>query len=240
MRRILEVGAVVCTAMLLVRRRVPTAVRSDRTTGALDGSDPAKVEIGPHSEAWQAFALEEYKSLRQESLAAMQNQHATVRYSLSVIGVLLALAFEQIRGEWDDLIFLVGIPAFAILSYSIYVIEFGRMVRVGRYIEHRESTFAKAYGQGVAEWESWLSRPVGRKTPRLPFYVVIPGIYFGAACFSVAIYVWTHCLGTTFCSLAEFKRLGLILAGWVMLVVLLSVELIRLRKGFSRFFVPPG
>lgn len=195
------------------------------------------VEKGPSSEAWRAVAVEEYKTLRQESLTAIQNQHSTVRYSLTTIGILFGFAFNQVGSRWEDLIFLLAIPGFAVLSYGVYAIEFTRMVRVGQYIASIEETFSEAYGVRAANWETWLNTPLRMRPPRLKFYIVIPGIYFGAAFLSTAILVWSKCFTQAACSYWEWGRIGFVLFLWLLLIGLMSIQLKRSDKEYARYCV---
>jgi hypothetical protein len=116
---------------------------------------------------WLIVALEEYKSLRTESLTAMANQQATLRFGTGTLGVALTLAVkaEPVERFW---VFSCLIPMVSLMFFSLYAIEFGRMVRVGTYIDDVEGRINKIldYNSNVTEpeaplgWETWLARDI--------------------------------------------------------------------------------
>ncbi len=84
---------------------------------------------------WLDTVIEEYKTLRAESLTAIQTQQAVIRYGLAIVGVLVATALNT----WDKLVlsaavFLVFLPIVCYLILMIWMGEVARMMRVGRYL----------------------------------------------------------------------------------------------------------
>jgi hypothetical protein len=151
---------------------------------------------------WLNVALEEYKSLRTESLTAMGNQQATLRFGIAVLGVILGLAVTA-KDDFHFRFYLLSLlcPIFTLLVFALYAIEFGRMVRVGRYIEYIEIeinsmvTDKTPLNKPPLKWETWLntlqeiprtSPPLKQKGngPRIPFYFAIPATFLIVTIFS--------------------------------------------------------
>ncbi len=180
--------------------------------------------------------LEEYKSLRQESLTAMQNQHASIRYSITAFGILFGFAFTQMGSAWDDLIFLLAIPGFSALSYGFLAIEVSRMIRVGRYIEHLEVTCFPKANRHAPRWETWLSTERRKgDTPRLQLYILVPGFYFGVVVMSIALYLWGPCFSAYPCSAALLGQATIVGGLWTTIIVAISIRLQTTRQLYSRF-----
>ena len=204
----------------------------------------AASSVEPEVEVWRDMLLEEYKSLRQESLSAMQNQHATIRYSITAFGFLFGFGFTQMGSAWDDIMFLLAIPGFAVLSYGIYAVEFSRMVRVGRYIEHLEvTTFPEAHAFSPRS-ETWLGTdhdPGG--PPRLAFYIVVPGFFFGVVVVSLALYIWRPCFADLECGRGLLLQVATVFALWSIVIGLISISLIKIRATYTEplagWRVPP-
>jgi len=120
---------------------------------------------------WFNAALKEYDSLRTESLTAMKNQQSTLQFGTAVLGVSLGLAFNVQDPKARFLAFSVLIPVLSLVFFILYAIEFGRMVRVGRYIDAVERRINALFTnmEGPLGWEQWLEHNVGNRTPRLAF-----------------------------------------------------------------------
>jgi len=126
---------------------------------------------------WLLPVLEEYKSLRSESLTSMQNQQSTLRFATAAIGAMFAFGIPHLGTTAGFIIFSTLIPLFSSTFYLIYAIEFGRMVRVGRYIEQIEKRINYKLEPNTVGWETWLSTQVKGKSPRLRFYYSVPSIF---------------------------------------------------------------
>lgn len=135
---------------------------------------------------WFSAALEEYKSLRTESLTAMANQQATLRFGTTALGVTLGLAVNA-QSEARFWAFLLLVPLFALVFFALYAIEFGRMVRVGKYIEAVETKISLMFPDTLPAlgWEKWLDTPrIRDERPRLPYYWAVPLMFVAATTFS--------------------------------------------------------
>ena len=82
---------------------------------------------------WLTVALEEYKSLRTESLESVKNQHAILNYAILIFGGLTAVA----ASTWKDLpvisavVLLLVLPSTASTVLVIWAVEVARVYRVG-------------------------------------------------------------------------------------------------------------
>jgi hypothetical protein len=142
---------------------------------------------------WLDVALEEYKSLRTESLTAMANQQATLRFGMTALGTALALAVNAKEAE-RFLLFSVLIPIFSLLFFCLYAIEFERMARVGIYIKNVEQNINLIFPlpqpagihfiQPPLGWETWLSTENKNGKTRLRYYWSIPLIFISVTIFS--------------------------------------------------------
>ena len=86
---------------------------------------------------WIQIALEEYKTLRQESLDAIKAQHATLSFGTGTISVIFISGF----GLWNNayyllprIIFLVFVPAICYIALVVWIGELARMMRVGQFL----------------------------------------------------------------------------------------------------------
>lgn len=141
---------------------------------------------------WLEAAFEEYKTIREESLTAMQMQQAVLRYGLAIIGLLIATALNT----WDQLILsgtllLVFLPVVCYLIVMIWIGEIGRMMRAGQYLYKLEKKInLKIDDQNPPlNWEIHLRDFSNTgETPQLRWnYLAILGILFFFAAASVVL-----------------------------------------------------
>src|SRR4051794_13191635 len=111
------------------------------------------------TEAWLSVALEEYRALREESLAAMQMQQSSLTFGTATMGVVISAGLSA----WDkpalpEIVFLVFVPLIVCLTLLIWAGEVARMFRVGRFLAGLEERVnARVPGmEGALTWESWL------------------------------------------------------------------------------------
>jgi hypothetical protein len=110
--------------------------------------------------SWEEIAIEEYKSLRQESADAIRAQLTIVNYGLTIIGALLAFAFER-QDESDQFSLIIFLGFLPILCYIVIIIWLGeivRMSRCGMYLSNLEKEFGKRFHPDIAPlgWETHL------------------------------------------------------------------------------------
>lgn len=191
---------------------------------------------------WLSVTLEEYKSLRAESLTAMANQQAVLRLGIAVIGFAITLSVGVDDGRVRYYLFAILIPIFCLFFFTLYAIEFARMVRVGRYIENVEAKMNMLFSSQLPPlgWETWLNKGVGReekKKPRLPYYAVVPATFLLTTAFSAVIAFPFHAEGpfSPSSNLLMLSAIGLIA---VALICAISLRLVDLRKEYDKYFSP--
>jgi hypothetical protein len=142
---------------------------------------------------WVTVALEEYNSMRTESLQSMKNQLSSLQVGTASIGVLIAAGFST----WDKglffsvIIFLLFVPAVCYISLVIWIGEVVRMMRAGKYIAELEIKINSAYPatEKPLNWENWLrTQSNNSKTPQLQWnYKAILTLFFATAFSSICI-----------------------------------------------------
>ena len=83
-----------------------------------------------------SLVIEEYKSLRQESIQSNINMFTTLRWGIAIIGVLFVAGFANWNQEHAVvlLVFYILIPAFSTMTMLYWIGEIIRFKRVGDYI----------------------------------------------------------------------------------------------------------
>jgi hypothetical protein len=157
-----------------------------------------------------SFALEEYKTLREECSQARREQQATLQWSMAAYSVILAGTLAYLREQPAQalsiavIVLAMGLPGFTIASSIVWYGELQRMGRASHYLQVREEALAKLASRSSLGVDDLLLRltpsferavagrkPVGRGA--LPHRIVAG--YLGA----VSIYV-----GATLISLLAF------------------------------------
>jgi hypothetical protein len=89
---------------------------------------------------WLQAALEEYKSLRQESLEAISQQQTTLQIGLVAIGALTALTAKDVvdRGAPAQLAVAVSAPALALAVQVLWLQVVKRSVKAGAHLARLE------------------------------------------------------------------------------------------------------
>lgn len=111
---------------------------------------------------WLAVALEEYKSLRVESLEAIGRLQQIAQYGLATTGVAISAAV--VASETDAvlaaLVLMVLVPLLVLFGAAMMAMEAQRVGRAGRHLAALE-TRINAYLPGDSDalrWESELAR----------------------------------------------------------------------------------
>ena len=118
--------------------------------------------VGPRE--WLAVRMDEYRTLRTEVLDSIRNQHQTLLYSFSILG-LLAVAAAQVWKEKvvaGGLLF-AGLPLLADMLVLVWLGEVERMMRVGSYISRLEHSINKYFPSDCLGWETYLRGRRGRQ-----------------------------------------------------------------------------
>ncbi|XCN74807.1 MAG: hypothetical protein Q3M24_08715 [Candidatus Electrothrix aestuarii] len=136
--------------------------------------------------------MEEYKSLRQESLTSITTQQSVLRYGLAITGVLIASAIKC----WNDIVLcgaltLVFIPIVCYLVLIIWMGEVGRMMRAGQHIlmlEKKVNLTFKEQKYPALSWENYLRKHKNGATPQLNWsYLAILGLFLFFAVASIVL-----------------------------------------------------
>ncbi len=108
---------------------------------------------------WIEVALEEYKSLRAESIEAIKTQQSTLNFGTAITGVVVIAGFNL----WEkpllpELIFLVFIPILCCIILVIWIGEVSRMMRAGYYLTLVEDKISKSFPDRpqLLFYENWL------------------------------------------------------------------------------------
>lgn len=127
---------------------------------------------------WLEIAIEEYKTLREESLTSMKMQQSILTFGTATIGLIITTGFNV----WDktplpEILFLFLAPAIVYLIILVWLGEVGRMFRAGRFIADIEDKINLQFPgkEKALTWENWLlTRQNENKTPHhiLQFHYV--------------------------------------------------------------------
>jgi hypothetical protein len=124
-----------------------------------------------------SVALEEYRSLRAESLAAIDRQQRVVASGTATAGLILGLGASAPAGSTQAWVLLVLLePLLAWLVTVVWHGEVERMVRAGSYVAMIEQRLNRELESSALGWETWLRReaPGGRRI--VWFYRAVFGV----------------------------------------------------------------
>src|SRR5262245_46665173 len=155
-------------------------------------------------ESWLLADLEEYKSLRTESLDSMKVQNSILGYGVAGIGALLTAGISFIDKNdnplLEEAIFCFFIPLVVFFIVMTWAGEVARMYRAGQFLVNREPVInrhvvgldARAWtGEPALFWENWLFRNGGdNKTPHQRLYLQhysVLGMFLFIALLSVTL-----------------------------------------------------
>jgi len=141
---------------------------------------------------WLSVVIEEYKTLREESLTSIKTQQSTLAFGTAALGLVLTKGFEL----WDkpplpEIIFLGITPILCYLILYIWIGEVARMMRAGKFIAFLEDKVNSQFPTGpkALEWETWLRTPgLHTKSPQTTSnYFAILALFFSTAIISIGI-----------------------------------------------------
>jgi Zn-dependent protease with chaperone function/uncharacterized membrane protein YciS (DUF1049 family) len=168
---------------------------SDDDKGQYPNEDPAG------GDPWLAAALEEYRSVREESLNAIGSHLATLRYGVTASALLVGIAVRYRADAYLGWLIALGIvPLVVVFVAILWMGEYARMARAGRYIVELEQRVSEhvARTQREAEpepapplaWENWLREggpDLSRQSGSRHRYVVIFAVLVAVELVSVAV-----------------------------------------------------
>jgi hypothetical protein len=132
--------------------------------------------VAPKTTSWLSVAIEEYKSIRTESLDSMKTQNTILSYGVTIIAAILTVGIGMIDKDnmllLDAAIFLLFIPVIVFCVVMIWAGEVARMYRAGCFLVKRENSINKYISelnfpdnldqrvlfrdQRPLFWENWL------------------------------------------------------------------------------------
>jgi hypothetical protein len=125
---------------------------------------------------WVDVAMEEYKTLRQESLGSLEQAQRAVQIGLAAIAAITAFgATSRSAGTFQDAAIVSAGPAVAALVWIIWLLEIERSMRAGRYIAQLEWRInASAPDEPPAL--GWENKMLGEKKPlgSSAYNIVVP------------------------------------------------------------------
>lgn len=141
---------------------------------------------------WLSVVIEEYKTLRNESLASMQTQQSILRFGTAAIAVLIAAAFNLWeKSPLPEAVLLFVIPFMSYLILAIWMGEIARMMRAGIFLVELEKKINKEFADKpkALTWEKWLRETQhDGKTPQLRWnYYAIISLFLLIALGSIGI-----------------------------------------------------
>jgi len=116
-------------------------------------------------EQWLEVAMEEYKTLRQESLAAIEQMQRTLQIGLVAIGVVTAFGVDAVKeGTGVQVGPVCFTPAFAAVVVLVSLDELRRAMRAGAHIARLEHKLKWKYPNDPPL--TWESKEVGFRPVR--------------------------------------------------------------------------
>jgi hypothetical protein len=137
----------------------------------------------PQIDGWLSVALEEYKSIRTESLDSMKVQNTILSYGATTIGIILTAGITIYDKDMllaDEAIFLVFTPLIVVFIVMIWAGEVARMYRAGLFLTDKEQIishyidkvyFLPDWNRPALVWENWLRTASNGKTPHQRLYI---------------------------------------------------------------------
>lgn len=165
---------------------VPVRIWDDEVI-VLERTRPESLAV---DEQWLIAALEEYKALRAEALAAIDRQQQVAGSGVAFTGVVLGIGAAAKGGSLLQGVLLGGLlPAIALFVVVVWLGEVERQVRAGKYLADLEARIGARFAEAPLSWESELRsrRPAGHRILYIYRSVVaIPlGIALGGAVIAV-------------------------------------------------------
>jgi hypothetical protein len=144
---------------------------------------------------WITVVLEEYKTLRTESLESMKNQQSALRAGTAAAGILIGSGFNLWnKALLPEFIFLAFAPVICYLALIIWMGEVVRMMRAGKFLSELEIKISAEYPEkkDTLSWEKWLRiKSQSGETPQMKFnYQAIIALFFVTALGSIGIGIY--------------------------------------------------
>lgn len=108
---------------------------------------------------WYTAVLEEYNTLRAESLAALEAQLNVVRFGVALVGVLIALGVQlRDRGYLGGMVLTLFEPMVVLFTISYWLGEVERSTRAGAFVAAIECKYNRRLPDNwtALGWENYL------------------------------------------------------------------------------------
>jgi hypothetical protein len=130
--------------------------------------------------------LHEYTSLRQESMGAINNRVTVANFTFGAIAVVLAALIAQRKpGVTTGAVAVLFVPQLAKVGLMIWLGEYNRSQRAGKWIAELEARINALVGAGKAmAWESTL---LGTSVHMTYPYVSVVLLLLGSGWASIAV-----------------------------------------------------
>jgi hypothetical protein len=158
------------------------ARRVDTTPGEPLPLAPRAGRRGRHE--WITVALEEYKTLRQESLAAIEQMQRTLQIGLVAIGVLTAFGVEAAtEGPGVQVGLALATPVLAALVAALRLDELHRAVAAGAHAAVLEQRIARRVGEDEAPltWESEVQQRFRPTEDKIRHWATLAALFAATA-----------------------------------------------------------
>lgn len=188
---------------------------------ALQGGQENKME-------WLEIVMEEYKTLREETLTSVKMQQSILSFGTATIGIVASAGFAV----WEKpllpgIIFLIVMPLIIYLIILIWLGEIGRMFRAGGFLFRLEEKVNRQFKDREAAllWETWLrtGKWVGKKPHHgIRIHYISIGVLLGiTAIASIALGNYKICsseslMTMVFINLAELTTMCMVLVVVIM------------------------
>ena len=120
--------------------------------------------------------LKEYEALRQEIMTSMQTRGTILTFLFTVVGAIFATVAttNNLHNIYTSLVLAFGVPAISIFALLIWIGEYERMQRAGKFLASLEVRYNNLTSSGALTWENHLRE--GRMHMTYPYNSTILGV----------------------------------------------------------------
>jgi len=134
--------------------------------------------------------LKEYETLRQESLNSMNNRNTIISFGLATIGAIFAGSIvAYTTGTYSlisSLALILVIPIISIFVLFMWLGEYERMQRAGKFIAKLEDKINVEASKKLLTWETHLRESQSHAKMKYP-YTATMGLLIGISVVSMAL-----------------------------------------------------
>lgn len=186
---------------------------------------PVGVEATEQALAVQAM-LNEYNSLRQESMSSIGHRVTVANFSFGAVAVIVAAFITQQKPDWVmGLVTMLLVPQIAKVGLLIWLGEYNRSQRAGKWIAELEQRVSATVScNRVMAWESTLlGNSIHMTYPYLSVVLLLLGVGWTSTIVGAA-------------ALARYFGAALLQPWAIVVVVVLVAVVVTVEVLFIRFF----